>query len=117
MSSFDAESYASYWRKRNKKEEERIAVRMQAALDEAKRIAGRFKREADVEKVVLFGSLAENSMRNEQFDIDLAVWGGDWKKVLEIAEESESGFDVDIVEYKNLPEHIRKRIDTRGKMM
>lgn len=49
-------------------------------MREAKRIAASLIHEAGVEKVVLFGSLAENSVRDEKFDIELAVWGGNWRK-------------------------------------
>ena len=113
MSEFDAQSYASFWRYQNEAEKKRIEERTRKALEEAHHIAARLVDEAAVEKVVLFGSLAENSVKNEPFDIDLAIWGGNWSMAQEISEES--SFTVDIVEYENLPPHLKKRIDTRGR--
>lgn len=113
MSEFDAQSYASFWKKQNEAEKKRIKDRTRKALEEAHHIATRLVLEAAVKKVVLFGSLAENTVKNEQFDIDLAVWGGNWSVAQEIGEKSP--FSVDIVEYENLPPHLKKRIDARGR--
>ncbi|MBT3273493.1 MAG: nucleotidyltransferase domain-containing protein [Spirochaetales bacterium] len=115
MSGFDAESYASFWRKQNEAEKKRIGKRAKEAIREAKRIAVSLVQEAGVEKVVLFGSLAENSVRDEKFDIDLAVWGGDWRIAQGIGEKSP--FKIDIVEYDYLPPHLKKRIDKRGRTL
>ena len=115
MNEFDAESYASFWQNQNEAEKMRIEERIREALDEASRIAACLIHEAEVEKVVLFGSLAESSVKDEQFDIDLAVWGGNWFRAQEIGEKS--SFNVDIVEYENLPPHLKKRIDTRGRFL
>lgn len=112
MSTFDAESYAAAWRRRNKKEEERIAQRVRAALTEAKRLAERMATDAAVTEALLFGSLAEGTVRNENFDIDLAIRGGNWFKAQEIAEDSP--FKVDVIEYDAVPAHVRERIDKKG---
>ena len=61
---------------------------------------------------MLFGSLAENTIRKENFDIDLAIYGGNWSKAQEIAEGST--YKVDLIDYKDAPVHIQKRIDERG---
>ena len=115
MNDFDAESYASFWRERNQAEKNRIHKRMGEAHKEARRIALKLINDAGVDKVALFGSLAEESIRNEQFDIDLAIWGGDRNKAEEIAEEST--FKIDILEFEQLPPHIKKRIELRGKVL
>ncbi len=112
MRTFNAESYAAAWRKRNKNEQERTEQRIRAALIEAKRLARLLAADAAVAETILFGSLAEETVRNENFDIDLAIRGGNWLKAQEIAEDSP--FKVDVVEYDAVPEHIRKRIDERG---
>ena len=112
MSTFDAESYAAAWRKRNKIEQERTEQRVVAALTEAKRLARLLAADAAVAQTILFGSLAEDTVRNENFDIDLAIRGGNWLKAQEIAEESP--FKVDVVEYDAVPEHVRKRVDAKG---
>ena len=113
MSDFDAESYASSWRSRNELEKKRAGERAKEALKEARRIAASLVQEAGVEKVVLFGSLAEGNVRDEKFDIDIAVWGGNWSKAQGIGENS--SFKIDIVEYDYLPPHIKKRIDRKGR--
>ena len=46
MSGFDAESYAAAWRRRNRKEEERIKARIPQGLEEARRLAGIIAAEA-----------------------------------------------------------------------
>jgi predicted nucleotidyltransferase len=115
MSGFDSEPYASAWKQQNEAEKKRIRERTRKALEEAKRIAARLIEKTGATKVILFGSLAEDNVRDEHFDIDLAIWGGDWFRAREIAEES--SFKIDIVEYKNLPHHIKERIDTRGRVL
>ena len=112
MSTFDAESYAAAWRRRNNREKERIQQRVRVGLTEAKRLAERMAADAAVTEAVLFGSLAEGAVRNENFDIDLAIRGGNWFKAREIAEDSP--FKVDVIEYDAVPQHIRKRIDAKG---
>lgn len=112
MSNFDAESYAAAWRRRNEDERERIKNRIPRAFGEAMRLARLIVAEAGVEKVILFGSLAEDTIRNENFDIDLAIYGGHWFKAREIAEGS--SFKVDVIEYDAAPIHVRKRIDKKG---
>jgi hypothetical protein len=105
MSNFDAESYAAAWRRRNEDERERIKNRIPRAFGEAMRLARLIVAEAGVEKVILFGSLAEDTIRNENFDIH-------WFKAREIAEGS--SFKVDVIEYDAAPIHVRKRIDKKG---
>ena len=115
MSEFDAESYAAAWRERNKNEKARIKARMSSALNEAKRLSKILTDKAGIEKVILFGSLAENTVRDENFDIDLAISGGSRIKAQEIIEKSP--FKVDILEYEDAPAHIRKRIDENGVLL
>lgn len=115
MSDFDAESYAAAWRKRNEEERKKIQEKAGQALEEARRLATRIGRESGANRVVLFGSLAEGTVRTENFDIDLAVFGGRWAEAEKIAEESP--FRVDILCYDDAPAHIQKRIDERGKQL
>lgn len=115
MSDFDAESYAAPWRKKNAEEEERIKRKAADAHEEAARLASLIAEKAGASRVVLFGSLAEGTVRTEDFDIDLAVYGGRWSDALQIAEESP--FRVDVLWYEDAPEHLQKRIDQRGKQL
>lgn len=73
MTGFDAESYVSAWRFRNKKEQKRIEQLAGEALQEENRLAGIFTEKAGVGEVILFGSLAEGTVKRDRFDIDLAI--------------------------------------------
>ncbi len=113
MSPFDPEPYAAGWRRRNREEADAIARRTEAARREAAGLAERMGREAGAERVFLFGSTADEAgPRRLDFNIDLALDGGDWEKAREIADAS--GFAVDLLEYRRAPEHIRRRVDRSG---
>jgi len=111
--SFDPRPIAAYYRARNEAELRAIHKRAEAARKEAHRIALSI-RQADpkVRAVILFGSLAEEGPRRLDFDIDLALDGGDVYKALDSTEGSQ--FEVDVVQLDRLPEHISERIRKRG---
>jgi hypothetical protein len=82
-------------------------------LAEGRRIAQRIRRaDPDVRDVILFGSLVEDGPRRKDFDIDLAISGGDVFKAMEAAEDSP--FEIDIVCLERLPAHIRNRVRKSG---
>jgi len=90
-----------------------IRERAALALAEARRIAERIQgADSDVRSVILFGSLAEDGPRRKDFDIDLAIVGGDVYKAMDAADDSP--FKVDIVSLERLPPHVRDRIARRG---
>ena len=62
--------------------------------------------------MILFGSVAAGSPSREDFDIDLALDGGDSGIAMDIADESE--FEVDIVSLDLLPEGMRRMVEARG---
>jgi Nucleotidyltransferase domain. len=100
-------------RKQNEDERRRLADLRGAAFAEAQRLAARIEKLAPgVEQVILFGSVAEDTIRDADFDLDLAIVGGDSYLVEDIV--SESSFKVDVVDYERLPEHLQRRIDERG---
>jgi predicted nucleotidyltransferase len=110
---FDPRPYAEHYRAENVAELSAIRERASAALAEARRLAERILREDDgVRAVILFGSLAEDGPRRKEFDIDLALDGGDLDKALDSVEGS--AFDVDVVQLDRLPPHVRARVDARG---
>jgi predicted nucleotidyltransferase len=61
-----------------------------------------------VKKVILFGSLAEKTVRSENFDIDLAVESDRYLEMVSVA--MKSSFKVDLVEIAALPAHVRRRV-------
>ena len=57
-----------------------------------------FARDADVERLVLFGSRARGT-HSERSDIDLAVYGGDFDAFyFRVQEETESLLEFDLIE-------------------
>ena len=113
---FDPRPFAAHFRARNEAELQAAHTRADAALKEARRLALRI-RQADpgVRAVILFGSLAEEGPRRLDFDIDLALDGGDVFKALDSTESSP--FEVDVVRLDLLPEHVRARIRARGVLL
>ncbi|MCF7929638.1 MAG: nucleotidyltransferase domain-containing protein [Spirochaetales bacterium] len=112
MSGFDPTPFIAYHREQNKREQELIEQLVEEAKREARRLAGRLVREAGVSGVILFGSLAEGTVYRREFDIDLAIEGGDEYRAVAIAEGC--AFPVDVCDYDDLPETLRKRIDIYG---
>lgn len=110
---FDPRPYAEHHRAENEAELSAIRERAGVALEEARRLAERILREdSSARAVILFGSLAEDGPRRKEFDIDLALDGGDLYKALDSVEDS--AFDVDVVQLDRLPSHVRARVDARG---
>jgi predicted nucleotidyltransferase len=111
--SFDAPPFIEHYRALNEAALLAIRERASVALEEARQLALRI-RQADpqVRAVILFGSLAEEGPRRLDFDIDLALDGGDVYKALDSTEGSP--FEVDVVRLDLMPEHVRERIRARG---
>jgi predicted nucleotidyltransferase len=110
---FDPRPYIDYYNAKNEEEWREIRARAEEAVKEARRLA-REIRAADptVRAVILFGSLAEEGPRRLDFDIDLALQGGDAFKAMDAIEGSP--FKVDVVDFDLLPAHIRARIEAKG---
>lgn len=113
--SFDPQVSAAYWNQRNRRDAELLQARISQAWDEVRRLARDLREKAGVNRLVLFGSLAEGTVRSEQFDIDLAYEGGDDTLCLSVAETS--SFSVDLVDYTLLPPHVQERVDRLGKVL
>jgi predicted nucleotidyltransferase len=113
MSVFDPRPFVEAIQRRNEETRAALASRRDRAIQEARSLAGRIKREVPgVEEVILFGSVAEDRVVGPDFDIDLAIVGGDPYLAEDIATGGE--FRVDIADFTRLPEHLRKRISERG---
>lgn len=114
--SFDPKPYAERIKAENAAEGERLKARSLLALREAERLSMMIRKaDPSVRRIFLFGSLAEGIPRNPDFDIDLALDGGDVYKALDVVEDSD--FKVDLVDLRLLPEHVRKRVLLRGKVL
>jgi predicted nucleotidyltransferase len=91
----------------------RTQERLERARVEAKAVAERLaESDPTVTRVVLFGSVAAGRVRNENFDIDLAVEGGTLTSLWLLAEESE--FSVDLVDLDSVSPAFREMVEKRG---
>ena len=103
-------------RVRNRRAEVQRNERLARAREEAVRIAGELARiDAGVSEVWLFGSVATGRLGREQFDIDLAVRGGDVISLYARLPESE--FDVDLVDLDAVSEGFCAMIKRRGQKL
>jgi predicted nucleotidyltransferase len=110
---FDPERYAAGLRRENEREAAAIRDSAQHARAEARRLATEIgSADAEVRTVYLFGSLAWGEPRHLDFDIDLALEGGDVYTAEEVAESCP--FEVDVVSLERLPQETRNRIRESG---
>ncbi len=90
-----------------------LNIRVSKAKKEVRSLTKRFRKiDPQLKKVFLFGSLAENTVTSENFDIDLAVESENYLQIVSIALDSE--FKVDVVEIGTLPEPFRRRVLDKG---
>jgi predicted nucleotidyltransferase len=110
---FDPGPFVDRTRAQNEEERKAIRARADAALQEARGLAARILRnDPEVRSVILFGSLAEGGPKRPDFDIDLALEGGDPYKAMDVTEDC--AFDVDVAVLDRLPPHVRNRIGAKG---
>ncbi|MEI6873639.1 MAG: nucleotidyltransferase domain-containing protein [Spirochaetota bacterium] len=113
---FDPAPYAAGIRELNRRESERIESRLELARVESGRLAAAIvAADPAVRRVFLFGSVANGRPSREDFDIDLAIDGGDAYAAMEVVETS--AFDVDIVELGLLPPAARELVLERGQLL
>ena len=111
--SFDPRPFIEHYRAMNAGEQREMSERAAEANIEARRLAASIlKADPSVSSVTLFGSLAEGGPRRKEFDIDLALDGGDLYEALDVTEGSP--FDVDVDRLDLRPNHLRARIQARG---
>jgi predicted nucleotidyltransferase len=112
----DPERFAAGIRRRNERERRQIAARHLEAFAEARRLADRIAaRDPGVVRIYVFGSVAQGTVRSLDFDIDLAVEGGDVDVAMDVA--STSAFPVDVVDLDRAPEHLRRSVLERGSLL
>lgn len=89
---------------------------IQRAWHTVHRIAAMLYEEFGVNKVAVFGSLAEQNWFTEWSDIDIAVWGIPIEKYLRAssrASEISGLFNVDLVDFECSKELFQKRIESQ----
>ena len=113
---FDPLPYADGIRRANERELAQTRRRAALARTEARSLADRIAQaDRDIVRVYLFGSLREDPPRNPDFDIDLAIDGGDVYRAVEATESSP--WRVDVVSLQLVPEHVRRRILESGEVL
>ena len=91
-------------------------LRIQEAMDEVQWLIQEFcRRDPELRRVVLFGSLVGGMPRNPDFDIDLSFEGRELYACTAIALKSR--FKVDLVDYRSLPEFMQEVINAHGKIL
>lgn len=114
--SFNPEPYAAGLRAANERERREIGRRAEMALREAQRLADEIGcGDPAVRRVVLFGSLVGGLPGTVDFDIDLALDGGDVYAAMAVAESS--SWPVDIVNLERLPEHVQQAVARKGRVL
>lgn len=88
-------------------------------IREAERLGQILARDLQVEAIYLFGSLAWNGAFNPKTDIDLAVRGLPKERLYEALGvlERETKFPGQLFDFEDLPEHLRQRILSEGKVL
>ena len=113
---FNAERYASGLRRANEIERNTTVERANAARTAAVRLADRIAAaDEEVSRIYLFGSLLDDTPSNPDFDIDLAIEGGDILAAVGAGEEEE--FRVDVLALDQLPAHVQERIRREGRVL
>lgn len=110
------EKYVSGWKKRKENKDVNLEKKHKAALEKASRIADMLKDKYDVKKVVLFGSTATGKLWTHS-DIDIAVFGLDEDKYLDIVWEASQlalPFSVDILLAEKTSELLQQKIQREG---
>ena len=106
-------------KRENEEEKIRIKKRIRQAEEEVKRLRKDFlKIDKDIEKIILFGLLAEDNEDNIEpidFDIDIAVKSDKYYQLVSRALQSE--FKVDVLDLDSVHERIKKNIIQHGKMI
>lgn len=103
-------------RRRNREAERRLAERLALARREARRVAAELARiDPGIREIWLFGSVATGRIGRDDFDIDLAVLGGDVISLYARLPNSE--FEVDLVDLDSVGERFGDMIYRRGERL
>ncbi len=101
--------------KRDQAEQREIERRIETARTEIDKLLAQFLEiDPALQKVILFGSLARQTVRSADFDIDLAVQGSPDKFLLLVGTVLDSDFKVDVVDLTSVSQNFRHFILTDG---
>jgi len=113
---FDLAASAKRERQRETLEAQSARDHAVLALAEAKRLAEEIAAAcgAEVQRVVLFGSLARADVRSRQPDIDLAVWATPQAFLRAISLALTSEFPVHVIDPRTAASHLQESIGRDG---
>ena len=110
---FDPKPYLEFHRSEKARQELAVQTRLVQARQEALRLAQTLSRHlAGLRSIWLFGSVARGDPSRPDFDIDLALEGGDLYQAWDCVEDSP--FAVDLVSLEHLPLHFRQKVEATG---
>ena len=116
----EAEKLALYRetaRRRQAKARQAMLARQERAWAIARQAADLLRRRFDVDKIVLFGSLARGDMFHAHSDVDLAVWGlaeAEYLRAVSSLLDLDGSIDVDLVRMEEANPALRRRIEMEG---
>jgi len=100
--------------RQNRLEAKRIKQKIREAKQEVQRLIIQFLEiDPAIDKIVLFGSLAEDNVSSAHFDIDVAVRSRQYLKLVSCG--LNSCFPVDVVDLDHVTAPIRASIEKYGK--
>jgi predicted nucleotidyltransferase len=101
--------------KRDQRTQRQIERRIEAARTEIDKLLAQFLEiDPALQKVILFGSLAKQTIRSADFDIDLAVQCSPDKFLLLVGAALDSDFKVDVVDLASVSQTFRQFISKDG---
>lgn len=109
--------YRAGARRREAARKARLEERFQLAWEIARQGAEILRSQFQAEKVVVFGSLVDESRFHERSDIDLAAWGipeQAYLRALGSLMNLSSEFLVDLTLVEEARPHIRQTIESKG---
>jgi|GEM_PF-3290595 predicted nucleotidyltransferase len=109
---FDPAPYIEHYKSENEREQRLIKARLAEAKVEADKLAERLHKLEGVRVVWFFGSAARGDATRVDFDLDLALEGGDVHRGLDVVEDS--SFAVDLVSFDRLPASFQALIRQHG---
>jgi predicted nucleotidyltransferase len=103
--------------KRRREQEEAVKVRYRKAFSLARQAANLLRTTFSAEKVVLFGSVAQEELFHSRADIDLAVWvlpGNLYFKAVGQLQALDPEISIDLILFEEAPESLQRTILGHG---
>jgi predicted nucleotidyltransferase len=103
-------------RRENRKAKQRRREAVKRARRFLPELVRAFRRiDPDIGTIVLFGSLAEGTVRGEHFDIDIAVRSGRYLQL--VAWALDQSFKIDVLDLDAARPHLAERIRSGGEVL